>query len=149
LLLQRLWRPTIEQAFARRDVEALVKNWADDAIMEVGGTHGLSGTFTGKEAIRHWYEQWAAQIGDAEIRITRVAVTNPLAVGLTNTVMYEATVDETSLSGVTVQVQFVGVNELRRGKVVHGRTYLADETPELLLWGTKPQGDEMPTATTG
>lgn len=136
-VLQRSWKPAIERAMRRRDVEQLMRSWADDGVFEFGGTHGMSGRFVGKAEIRAWYERWFARMEELRFTVGRVAVVNPWALGLTNTLMFEAHVFERSRDGVSAEADVVAVVDLRRGKIVRLRDHPFDETPELHMWGAR------------
>jgi ketosteroid isomerase-like protein len=133
-----MWKRTVERAFVGRDVEAMLVNWRDDGVLEFGGTHAMAGRFVGKGAIREWLGRWFGAVDDLDFRVGRVALGNPWAIGLTNTVMFEATVRETSHEGTKVEVEVLIVADLQRGKIARERVYLFDETPELTMWGRRP-----------
>ena len=135
LLLQLSLKPALERPFERRDVGALLDRWADDAVLELGGTHALAGRYLGKETIRGWYRRWFDGTAELKVTVGRVAVTRPWAVGLTNTLMYELHVEETSHEGVWARTEWLWVTAVRVGKVVRARAYPFDESPELLVWG--------------
>lgn len=140
LLLEALWKRRTERAFADRDVEAMMRLWDPHGVLEFGGTNGMSGRFVGEAEIRAWMERWFTRMRDLRVTVGRVAVARPWALGLTNTVMYELHVEETSYDGRTVSADLVSVADLRRGRLVHVRDFPFDETPELLMWG--PHRDE-------
>ncbi len=137
LALRLMWKRTVEGFFAKRDVEAMLAYWRDDGVLEFGGTHAMAGRFVGKGEIREWVGRWFGALDELDFRVGRVALANPWALGLTNTVMYEATVRETSRSGTTVEVDILIAVDVKRGKIAHERVYLFDETPELTMWGTR------------
>jgi ketosteroid isomerase-like protein len=128
------------EALSRRDIDYLMRFWADDGVFEFGGTSDMAGRRVGKAEIRSWFERWFARMDRLEMRIGRVAVARPWALGLTNTVMAEFTVEETSHDGVTVHAEGVSVYDVQRGRIVRARDYLFDETPELVMWGAKRTG---------
>lgn len=137
LLLRLSLKPALERAFERRDVTALVDMWAADAVLEIGGTHNRAGRYVGKEEIRACYQRWFDGTTTLTVTVGRVAVTVPWALGLSNTLMYELHVEETSPEGVWARTDWLWVSEVRAAKVVHARAYPFDETPELLVWGRK------------
>jgi ketosteroid isomerase-like protein len=137
LLLQQSLEPELAQAVESRDVESVMRLWAEDGLLEYGGTHTMAGTFAGAEEVRGWFERWFERTAEVHVDVGRVAVARPWAIGLSNTLMFEAHLSERLPAGPTVETDAVVVARLRRGKVVHVKTYMYDETPELALWGGK------------
>lgn len=137
LLLQQSLKTELEAAVESRDVESIMRLWADDGLLEYGGTHTMAGTFGGTEEVRGWFERWFEGTAEVHVRVGRVAVARPWALGLSNTLLFEALISERLPGGPTVETDAVVVARLRRGKVVHVKTYMYDETPELTLWGGK------------
>lgn len=134
------WGRELERTIRARDVDRAVAGFAPDAVLEFGGTSSMAGTFTGAAEIRSWYQRWFARMRDVSPHVGRVAVSRPWALGLTNTVMVELAIDETTLDGLTVHVDALAVFDVVRGQVLRQRTYLLDETPELALWGHRADG---------
>ena len=135
LLLKFTWKHRVEKAFAHRDIDALVGAWSEDGVLEFGGTSSMAGRFVGRPEIRGWMERWFARVADLKVTIGKVALTNPWALGLTNTVMYQEHIEETSHDGLSISADLVSVITLHRGRITLVRDYLFDETPELAMWG--------------
>lgn len=135
LLLKLTWKHRVEKAFAQRDIDTLVDAWSPDGVLEFGGTSSMAGRFVGRPEIRGWMSRWFARVADLDVSIGRVALTRPWAWGLTNTLMYEEHIEETSHDGVSISADVVSVITLRRGRITLARDYLFDETPELAMWG--------------
>jgi ketosteroid isomerase-like protein len=139
LVVQHLFS-TSGRAFEQRDTEALLSSWADDVVFEFGGAGGMSGHFAGKEAVRGWFHRWFERMDSLEMKVRHVGVARPWALGLSNTVLVEFVVDETSHDGVTVHTEGVTVYDVRHGKVVRARNYLFDEHSETTTWGESQIG---------
>ncbi|MBC7291396.1 MAG: nuclear transport factor 2 family protein [Actinotalea sp.] len=135
VLLVTQWRRQMETSLARRDVDAAVATFTPDAVLEFAGTSSMAGTRTGTAELRAWYARWFGRMERLEARVGRVAVSRPWALGLTNTVMAELTVDETTREGVTAHVDALAVFDVVRGRVRRLRVYLLDERPDLAVWG--------------
>jgi ketosteroid isomerase-like protein len=140
LLMQRTLKRRVRRAVTRRDPEAILGCWADDGVLEYGGTHNMAGRFVGTSALRSWFERWLDDAEQVRLSIGRVAATRPWALGFTNTLMFEVHLEETSYDDRTVQADGVVVMEVRSGKVVGLRVYPFDETPDLAVWGRKEPG---------
>jgi ketosteroid isomerase-like protein len=140
LVLRLTWKRNVEKEFARKDPDLILKAWADDGVLEFGGTNGMSGRFVGKEQLRSWVVRWLDRMERIDFTVQRLALERPWALGLTNTVFYEAHASETAHDGTVASTDVVIVDELRRGKLVHERVYLFDESPDLTMWGPKHAG---------
>ncbi len=110
----------------RRDLDYLLRYVADDAVMEVPGRPPVGGRFVGREAWRAWFERWLAGLSTFRFRVIHEALTKPLALGLSNTVLTEFELEATTLDGRTFRGRGVDVSEMVRGKWVADRTYVFD-----------------------
>lgn len=135
IVLKVLWKRNLERAFANRDINAMLKNWHQDGVLEFGGTHDMAGHFVGHTEIRRWLERWFTGMQELHVSVGRVALANPWSLTLNNTVMTELHIEEISHEGTAVTAEVLSVADVRRGKVVRTRDYPFDETPELVMWG--------------
>jgi len=122
----------------RRDLDYLLRYVADDAVMEVPGRPPVGGRFVGREAWRAGLERWQAGLSSFRYHLIHVALRNPFALGLTNTVFTEFELEETALDGRTVTVRGVDVSEMARGKWVADRTYVFDLEAEEAMRSAAP-----------
>ena len=106
----------------RRDLDYLERYMAEDMVMEMPGRRPIGGRFVGRQACREANQRWMDSLASFEYRPIHIAVTNPLALGLTNTVLTEFELLETTHDGRTHRGRGVDVSELKRGKWVAGRT---------------------------
>jgi hypothetical protein len=69
--------PKSLEALNRRDLDAFLENWADEAVLIYpGDIEGISGTHSGKEAIRAFYQRDMEQFPSLQITPKHVAVSN-------------------------------------------------------------------------
>ena len=122
----------------RRDLDYLLRYVADDAVMEVPGRPPVGGRFVGREAWRVGLERWQASLSSFRYRVIDVALKNPFALGLSNTIFTEFELEETALDGRTVTVRGVDVSEMVRGKWVADRTYVFDLEAEETMRSAAP-----------
>lgn len=144
VLLVTQWRRRLEAALRSRDVDRAMDSYAPDAVLEFGGTSTMAGIRTGAAELRAWYARWFGRMERLEGRVGRVAVARPWALGLTNTVMAELSIDETTRDGLTAQVDALAVFDVVRGRVTHQRVFLFDERPDLAVWGPAEGGPARP-----
>lgn len=137
LVLRMSWKRSVQREFARKDPERVVKAWADNGVLEFGGTSGMSGRFVGRAEVRAWVARWFDRMERIDFTVDRIALERPWALGLTNTVFSEAHVSETAHDGTESAAEVVIVDEVRRGRIVHERVYVFDETADLAMWGPR------------
>lgn len=126
--LGRAWR-----AFNRRDLDYFDRYIADDIVYEVAGPPPLGGRFVGKKAWREANQRWMDAIPFFKVRVVHEALTNPLALGLTNTVMTEYELIEKTPDGRVLRQRCIDISELRRGRTVRERQYWFDVDGEAAI----------------
>jgi ketosteroid isomerase-like protein len=111
-------------ALSRHDPDAMLKDWADDAIMGYSGNiPGVSGTYAGIEAIRDFYRRDAEQFPKLDITPTHIAITVLLDLTGENVAIVSWDAGVTNRSGYSLRNRGVNVMRIRRGKVQHARVF--------------------------
>ena len=110
----------------RKDVAALLRHYADDAVFEFPGRSPLGGRHEGKAEIAGFFRTWFDRMETVHFTVKHVAVANPWALGGTNTAMAEWVLDATIHGGAAFHAEGVTVFDLRGGKVARARDYLSD-----------------------
>jgi uncharacterized protein len=129
----------VHRVINRKDLDAWMGYWADDAVFEFPGRTPISGRFVGKPSIEAWWRRFFDRMATIRFTPKRVAVANPLALVLGSTTMFaEIEVEVTSKDGVRSRAELVTVTRLRHGKAVFVRDYFFDPTVEEAIWGTSP-----------
>ena len=126
-------------AFNRRDLDYLERSMAEDVVVEIPGRPPIGGRFVGRKACREANQRWMDSLASFEWRVIHLAVANPLALGLTNTVLTEFELLETTHDGRSHRGRGVDVSELKRGKLVAGRTYMFDLEAEEAIRPRAPE----------
>ena len=116
-----------------KDIEALKKLWADDVTLTFVGQPPIEG----KDAVEAWYRAWFAGIKEIREMSTNFALVHPYAVGVSNTVLFEATSDMQYTDGRHTVEHEVTVIEIHRGKATNIRAYVADEDGGKVLMGSR------------
>ena len=122
------------EPMCRKDIEATMRAFADDAIFELAGHTELSGRYVGREAIEGLFRRIFDGLETIRFRVRHVALTNPLGFTYTNTIFVESEVEETSRDGVTIVDQRIAVYEYRHGKVVSIREWPFYPTVIEAIW---------------
>ena len=61
-------------AMSRGNYEAVVRSFADDAVLFFAGDHALGGTYRGRDAIRGWFERLHACFPDLSFEPETIVV---------------------------------------------------------------------------
>jgi ketosteroid isomerase-like protein len=129
-LVARTFRP-----INRKDLDAWMRAWADDAVFDFPGDSPISGHFEGKAAIEAWWRHWFDRMAEVRFSPVHVAFANPLGFSIANTVFTQLTVDVTTKDGLTAHADLVNVSRVRGGKIVEARDYFFDPSVEEPVWG--------------
>ncbi len=116
-----------------KDIDALKKFWADDVKLTFVGQPPIEG----KDAVEAWYRSWFAGIKEIRETSTNFALVHPYALGVSNTVLFEAKSDIEFTDGRHVVESEVAVIEIRGGKATSIRVYIADEDGGQVLMGSR------------
>ena len=119
--------PAAMAALRRHDPDTMLKDWADDAILEYpGDIPGVSGTYTGIESIRDFYRRDSEQFTKLDIVPTHIAVTDPFDLIGDNTAIVSWDANVTNRDGYALRNSGVYVMRIRKGKVQHVRVFIFD-----------------------
>ena len=122
------------EAMSRKDLGAMMRPFADDAVFEMAGHTSLSGRYEGKAAIEGLFRRIFERVETIRFTVKHVALTNPIGFTYNNTIFVESEVDETSTDGVTIHDKRIAVYEYRRGKLVSVREWAFDPTVVEAIW---------------
>ena len=115
------------EALNQRDLDTYLKDWAKDAVLVFpGDIPNMSGVFTGKEAIRAWYQRDFEQFPTTRRRLRSVAFSNIFDMTGDNLVAVYWDFEGTSLKGVKIENSGVSMITIKRGKVTHIHIYVFD-----------------------
>lgn len=142
-LLLRLGSARGWRAFNRRDLDYFERYVADDIVYETAGRSPLGGRFVGKAAWREANQRWMDSLASFRFTVRHEGLTHPYALGLTNTVLTEYELMQTTKDGRAFRTRGIDVSEMRRGKIVAERNYLFDLAgSEALLQPAEPPARE-------
>jgi len=123
----------------RRDLDAFLAAWADDATFDFPGDVWASGRFAGKPALRGWFERFLATFPGLRFTLLHVAVARPWTLGAANEALVEWEIDLENRAGERNHNRGVTSIEVRGGKVAAARDFLFDTGPRFRrIWGEPP-----------
>ena len=120
-------RRNISAAFTalnRHDLDAFLKDWRDEATFIYPGDIAVSGTHTGKDAIRAWFQNMIDQFPTIDFTVKRVAVTNLFDLIGHNVVIAEWDLKVTNKDGFTAENGGITVVKIKWGKAFHVKDYI-------------------------
>lgn len=110
-------------ALNNHDLNTLMSAWHEDGSFIYPGNLSVSGSFSGKDEVRSWFERFFRQFREIRFTVNHVCVDRLFDVTGTNTVATQWNIDLTNSSGTTVQNIGVNVIKVRGGKVVEVRDF--------------------------
>lgn len=125
------------EAAGRKDLDAMMASWSDDAVWEYPGHSAMSGVFVGKAAITDWWRRWLDRMASVRFTVKHAALSNPIALTWSNTMLVEWEADITTTDGLSGHPCGVTAFEFRHGKCVHARDYFLDTALIDKVWGPK------------
>jgi ketosteroid isomerase-like protein len=133
--------PAWFEAMNRHDLQALLSNYTDDTAMEYpGDVPGVSGTFTGIDALRAWYQRYFEQFPEIHYTLKHVAVTNLLDLVGNNVIAVQWVAQVVNREGLNLQTDGVSIVTARRGKAIQLTVYMAASSEQLrTAWGVGSQ----------
>lgn len=110
------------------------------------GRTKVSGRFVGKEEFEEWVRRaFLEDMADVRFELRHLAVTNPWALGLTNTIAVEWDVEvRASRDGRTYRFPGASFIDIRRGKISSSRDYPADHQAIEAIHGIAEKGGPLP-----
>lgn len=135
--------PKALEALNNRDLEAFLKDWAEDAtLVHPGDVPGVSGTHSGKSAIRAFYRRELEQFPKLRITPKHIAISSILDLTGNNVVAMHWDADLTNGDGFRLQNSGVSILTIRDRKVVRMQNFVFDTGERFrTAWGHgKPKG---------
>jgi ketosteroid isomerase-like protein len=139
-LLARRRVPAWFDAMSRHDLDALLKDYADDAtLVYPGDVNGVSGTFTGKATLRAWYQRYFDQFPVIRNTLKNIAVSNIFDFMGNNVIAVQWETEVVNRDGLQVKNSGVSIVTARRGKAIHIRVYMSVTGDKFrAAWGVGP-----------
>jgi ketosteroid isomerase-like protein len=125
-LLAKQRVPAWFDAMNRHDLDALLKDYAEDAILVYpGDVDGVSGTFAGKATLRDWYQRYFDQFPFVYQTVKTIAVSNIFDLIGTNVIAVEWEAEVKNRDGLQVKNNGVSIIKSRLGKATHITVYMS------------------------
>ena len=106
------------EAMNRRDLEAIMADWRDDAVFTYPGDIPASGTFKGKSIIKDWFRRYLEQFPEVRFDVHDICVRDILDLVGNNVVIGHWSVQLTNCEGQTGRWSGVSIFTLQRGQVI-------------------------------
>lgn len=123
------------EAANRKDLDAVMRFWAEDGVLILCGKSAVSGRYEGKAAIRSFFERLFDGLTEIRFTVRHVGFTNPVALTYRNTIFVEFHIRETNRAGTSIDTDAVAVLDVRRGKTISQREFWFDPTAMETIWG--------------
>ena len=129
--------PKAFDALNRKDMDAYLKDWAQDAaLVYPGDLPGISGTHKGIDAVREFYAREFQQFTRLRLTPKHIAVTNIFDMTGDNVVAIEWDAEITNIDGIHFKYSGVAMMTVRRRKVIRVVLYVFLTGEQLKnLWG--------------
>ena len=106
------------------DVDALLKQWADDGVYDVGSELGVGETIKGKKAITDWFEKWKKEFPKRKFDVKSICFSAwPLMPRNVMTVQWSLT--ETDTRGREYTWDGVSVFHMKNFKTVRATEHIS------------------------
>jgi hypothetical protein len=112
---------------------SFMDEWADDVTLTPMGCPPIRG----KDAVMAFDKAYYDTMTSYHVTMRSVSLAKPWAIGFTNTVVIEDEMTIERKDGRTQTLHQVLILELKRGKLVAVRTYLADPDYEKVMLGVE------------
>jgi ketosteroid isomerase-like protein len=135
-------RRKVASAFAalnRRDLDGFLRDWGEDVTRTFPGDVRASGTLSGKQRAREWYQDFLQQFPNASFTIENICVERLWDLTGTNVVAVRWDVRLTNRDGRGHENSGVTVIRLKGGKAIRVEDYLSDTGRAFRdAWGETP-----------
>jgi ketosteroid isomerase-like protein len=125
-LLAKRKVPAWFDAMNRHDLDALLKGYADDVtLVYPGDVVGVSGRFTGRDAVRAWYQRYFEQFPVVHQTVKAIGVSNILDLVGNNVIAVQWEAEVVNRAGLRVCNDGVSIVTARLGKATHIQVYMS------------------------
>ena len=107
------------------DVNALMANWTDDAVLDGSSELGVGETITGKKAIADSFERWKKEFPKRKLLVKNVCMKGTCLPSPTNIVMVEWSCWEKDKQGKEFQYDGVSIIHVKNMKAVYESEYIS------------------------
>ena len=121
------------------DVNAIMADWTDDAVMDGSSELGVGETVTGKKAIADSFERWKKEFPKRK-QIAKNISFAAWPLSLTNVMMVEWSCWERDKQGKEFQYDGATAMHIKNNKVVHASEYISFKGLPQLSALIKPLG---------
>jgi ketosteroid isomerase-like protein len=106
------------------DLETSMKGWSDDCIWIYPGKVKAGGTYTGKDQVRNWYDNFFKQFPKRNFTLKHIAIDNIFDLVGNNTVIARWDLETTNKDGFKSSNSGVTVLKIKGSKVTFGEDFM-------------------------
>jgi ketosteroid isomerase-like protein len=106
------------------DLEKSMKGWSDDCIWKYPGKVKAGGTFTGKDQVRNWYDNFFKQFPQRKFTLKHIAIENIFDLIGNNTVIARWDLETINKDGYKSSNSGVTVLKIKGSKVTFGEDFM-------------------------
>lgn len=119
------------------DLEQVIKGWVDDCVWKYNGNVKAGGTFTGKNQVKKWFEDFFKQFPQRKFTLKHIAIDNIFDLIGTNTILARWDIELTNKDGFSFLNTGVTVLKIKGGKIYEGEDFLSisDGDDYCRAWG--------------
>jgi ketosteroid isomerase-like protein len=118
--------PAWFEAMNRHDLEALLKDYAEDVtLVYPGDVDGVSGTFRGKATLQDWYKRYFEQFPIVHQAPKNIAVRNIFDLVGNNVIAVEWEAEVVNRAGLQVKNNGVSIITSKLGKATYITVYMS------------------------
>jgi ketosteroid isomerase-like protein len=139
----------IHQAFRalnEKDLEAFLANWSEDVVFHYPGNLTVSGTFSGKDAVRKWFISFFDRMQRIKFTVHHVCAENMFDMFGNNTIAAQWTIRVRSAEGIETENMGINLIKIKWGRVVEVRDFFFYPERGYIAWAESPQGKTSITA---
>lgn len=123
------------EALNRGDLDAVLEDWADDAVLVYPGDVSASGETRGKDAIRAWFENWRRTFPEFRFTIIGIHIGRASGPAGSTSVAVETLARGRNRFGAEVGGHGITVFTIGNGKIVRVRDFIFEAHRLRELWG--------------
>lgn len=126
IILKAALKKTGAKHMNLRDVDSMMKTWADDAVLIYPGDMPFSGKIEGKSMLTAFFETYMEQFPIIDFEVTDAFIDNMFAVGMSNRIATATKIKYTNRFGKSFENSAMALLDIRNGKLIYDKDFYFD-----------------------